>query len=547
MARRKGKKRKTILFVLEVFVLLLFIGGLWIYGQVTTRLDKIEADEPDTIIQDTGEIVVNEQAEESLTGFTTYALFGIDHRDKNAALGSENSDTMIIACVNNDTKEVRLVSVYRDTLLNIGTDTYAKANAAYAYGGPTQAINMLNTNMDLNIKDYVTVDFNALVTAIDCLGGLDIPLSYAEIVHMNNYCKETAEETGKTYEPIAEPEPKPEDLEAIVDTYHLNGVQAVSYCRIRYTASLDMGRTERQRNVIRLCVEKAKKAGLTTIFEIMDEVFPMVKTSLSKTEILKLIPTLIGYKLENTAGFPVNYKFSNIKGSIIVPTTLESNVALIHDFLFGEKDYVASDSVKEKSDMINEIVGGESSLTDVAPVTSEEDENSAEDSFIWQNGSQTTWQDVVDNVTGGDTGSTDPSTETGGSGDISGETGGDTDVPVDTGGGTDVPADTGGGDDWTGGDTSGGDWTGGDTDVPADTGGGTDVPADTGGGTDVPADTGGGTDVPADTGGGDWSGDTGGGDTGGGDWSGDNGGGDDWSGGEVTYDEGGSVSAEVLE
>ena len=539
MARRKGKKRKTILFVLEVFVLLLFIGGLWIYGQVTTRLDKIEADEPDTIIQDTGEIVVNEQAEESLTGFTTYALFGIDHRDKNAALGSENSDTMIIACVNNDTKEVRLVSVYRDTLLNIGTDTYAKANAAYAYGGPTQAINMLNTNLDLNIKDYVTVDFNALVTAIDCLGGLDIPLSYAEIVHMNNYCKETAEETGKTYEPIPEPEPKPEDLEAIVDTYHLNGVQAVSYCRIRYTASLDMGRTERQRNVIKLCVEQAKKAGLTTIFEIMDEVFPMVKTSLSKTEILKLIPTLIGYKLENTAGFPVNYKFSNIKGSIIVPTTLESNVGLIHDFLFGEKDYVASDSVKEKSEKINEIVGGESALTDVAPVTSEEDENSAEDSFIWQNGSQTTWQDVVDNVTGGDTGDGDS-----GGGDPSTDNGDSGDITYDDGGGTDVPADDGGG-DWTGGDTGGGD-------VPADTGGGTDVPADDGGGDWTGGDTGGGDTGGGDTGGGDWSGDTGGGDTGGGDtgggdWSGDTGGGDDWSGGEVSYDEGGSVSAEVLE
>ena len=556
MARRKGKKRRTFLFVLEVFVLLLFIGGLWIYGQVTTRLDKIEADEPDTIIQDTGEIVVNEKAEEALTGYTTYALFGIDHRDKNAALGSENSDTMIIACVNNDTKEVRLVSVYRDTLLNIGTDTYAKANAAYAYGGPTQAINMLNTNLDLNIKDYVTVDFNALVTAIDCLGGLDIPLSYAEIVHMNNYCKETSEETGKSYEPIPEPEPKPEDLEAIVDTYHLNGVQAVSYCRIRYTASLDMGRTERQRRVIKLCVDKAKKAGLTTIFDIMDEVFPMVKTSLNKTQILKLIPTLIGYKLENTAGFPVNYKFSNIKGSIIVPTTLESNVSLIHDFLFGEKNYVVSDSVKEKSDKINEIVGGESSLVDVAPVVSEEDENSVDDSFIWQNGSQTTWQDVVENATGGnnDGSSTDSGTETPSETDGTEtppeETSG-TETPSDTGG-TETPpvndgggdwsggGDTGGGNDWSGGgDVGGGDTSGGDV------GGGDTSGGDVGGGDTSGGDTGGGDVGGGDTGGGDWSGDTGGGD----DWSGDTGwvedtgGGEEWYGEESSYDEGGSEEA----
>ena len=529
------KKSKKILFILEIVVLLLFIGGLFVYGQISAKLDKIDIQETDLADQD---IVTNDQAPQ-MTGYTTYALFGLDHRSKNEKLNTENSDTIIIASINNDTKAVKLVSVYRDTLLNVKDDTYSKANSSYAFGGPTNAVSMLNTNLDLNITDYVAIDFNALVTVVDCLGGLDIPLSYAEIVHMNNYCVETSEETGKSYTPVELPDPKPEDEEAIVDTYHLNGVQATSYCRIRYTASLDMGRTERQRNVIKLCVEKAKKAGLTTIFEIMDEVFPMVKTSLSKTEILKLIPTLIGYKLENTAGFPVNYKFSNIKGSIIVPTTLESNVGLIHDFLFGEKDYVASDSVKEKSEKINEIVGGESALTDVAPVTSEEDENSAEDSFIWQNGSQTTWQDVVDNVTGGDTGDGDS-----GGGDPSTDNGGSGDITYDDGGGTDVPADDGGG-DWTGGDTGGGD-------VPADTGGGTDVPADDGGGDWTGGDTGGGDTGGGDTGGGDWSGDTGGGDTGGGDtgggdWSGDTGGGDDWSGGEVSYDEGGSVSAEVLE
>lgn len=76
---------------------------------------------------------------------------------------------------------------------------------------------------------------------------------------MNNYCVETSEETGKSYTPVELPDPKPEDEEAIVDTYHLNGVQATSYCRIRYTASLDMGRTERQRRVIQMIVDKAKR------------------------------------------------------------------------------------------------------------------------------------------------------------------------------------------------------------------------------------------------------------------------------------------------
>ena len=168
----RGKKKK-VLFVLEIMVLLLFIGGLYVYGQIMTRLDKIE--QP---VLKKEEIIVNPEAPQ-MTGYSTYALFGIDHRDKNAALGSENSDTIIIASINNDTKDVKLVSVYRDTLLNIGDDTYTKANAAYAYGGAEQAISMLNTSLDLNITGYATVDFNALVEIVDAIGGLDIQLSYA--------------------------------------------------------------------------------------------------------------------------------------------------------------------------------------------------------------------------------------------------------------------------------------------------------------------------------------------------------------------------------
>ena len=294
------KKSKKILFILEIVVLLLFIGGLFVYGQISAKLDKIDIQETDLADQD---IVTNDQAPQ-MTGYTTYALFGLDHRSKNEKLNTENSDTIIIASINNDTKAVKLVSVYRDTLLNVKDDTYSKANSAYALGGPTNAVSMLNTNLDLNITDYVAIDFDALVTVVDCLGGLDIPLSYAEIVHMNNYCVETSEETGKSYTPVELPDPKPEDEEAIVDTYHLNGVQATSYCRIRYTASLDMGRTERQRRVIQMIVDKAKKAGLSTIFDIMDQVFPMVKTSVSKTEILKMIPAMIGYSIDETTGFP---------------------------------------------------------------------------------------------------------------------------------------------------------------------------------------------------------------------------------------------------
>ena len=492
MARPKSKTKK-ILFAVEIIVLLLFIGGLYVYGQLNSKLDKIN--QP---VLDDSKIKVNQEVQDSidsqestLTGYTTYALFGIDHRDKNTALGGENSDTIIIASVNNDTKDVKLVSVYRDTLLNLGNDTYSKANAAYAYGEAEQAITMLNTNLDLNISEYATVNFNALTTIIDDLGGLDMDMSYAEIVHMNNYCVETSEEIGKDYTPIELPD-RPDDIEAVQYHYHLNGVQATSYCRIRYTASLDMGRTERQRRVIQMIVSKAKSAGLGKIFKIMDDVFPMVTTSMTKDEILQLLPTLIGYSVDDTTGFPTSYKFSNVKGSIIVPTTLETNVIELHKFLYGDEAYTPSATVKANSEKILEIVGGESSLDDKQATV---EENTTNDTVIFEkNGSG--WSD-----TSSDYGSDSDSS---GGGDYSGD-------ETDNSGGS----SSGGGDysndgsDNSGGDSSGGeDYEGPTTPEPdygGDDNGGGDTGGDESGGGDTGGDESGGGDI-VDEGSGDDSG-----------------------------------------
>lgn len=457
------KKRRKVLFILEIIVLLLFIGGLYVYGQISAKLDKIDIQETDLQEQD---IVTNDQAPQ-MTGYTTYALFGLDHRSKNEKLNTENSDTIIIASINNDTKAVKLVSVYRDTLLNVKDDTYSKANAAYALGGPAQAVNMLNTNLDLNITDYVSIDFDALVTVIDCLGGLDIPLSYAEIVHMNNYCVETAEETGKSYTPVELPEPKPEDQEAIVGTYHLNGVQATSYCRIRYTASLDMGRTERQRRVIQMIVDKAKKAGLSTIFDIMDQVFPMVKTSVSKTEILKLIPAMIGYSIDETTGFPQDYKFATVKGSVIVPTTLDSNVLKLHQFLYGNTNYTPTQDVLNKNAQIAAIVGG-GQVQDTAPAVTDAPNTTTDDSYTWEGSTDTSADYSYDDTDYGNDTSDDTDYSGGGDDSNTDYSGGGDDSGNDDSGAGDTGDDTSGGGDESGGDDAGGDAGGGDDGAGAD-------------------------------------------------------------------------------
>ena len=302
---------------------------------------------------------------------------------------------------------------------------------------------------------------------------------------MNNYSVETAEETGKSFTPVEKPDPAPENQEEIIGTYHLNGVQVTSYCRIRYTASLDMGRTERQRRVIQMLFMKAKSAGLSTLFKVMDDVFPMVQTSLTKNEILALAPSVIGYSIGETTGFPMEYKFANVKGSVIVPTSLESNVIALHKYLYGEDVvYTPSATVKERSEKILEIVGGEENIVDTAPVV---EEDTTQDDFVWQA----------------------PSTD---DGDTGYEPDYEPDYNPDQGGGDDGSGggDVGGGDDGSGGgDVGGGDTGGGDVGGGDDGSGGGDV----GGG-----DTGGGDVGGGDTGGGDvGGGDTGGGDVGGGD------------------------------
>lgn len=340
---RKSGKKRALIFALEILILLIFVGALFLYGQIDQKLEQIE--EPPVEFEEAA-IQINPESPK-MYGYSTYALFGVDSRKNVEELAGENSDTIIIASINNETKEVKLVSIYRDALLDIGNGNYQKANSAYLVGGPEQAISMLNKNLDLQITDYATVDFSVLTEIIDYFGGLDIPLSYAEIVHMNNYCIETAAETGKTYTPVELPEVEPENIEEILGTYHLNGVQVTSYCRIRYTASMDMGRTERQRRVIEMLVKEAIKSGLTGIINLMDTVFPMVETSLSKSEILKMVPTLIGYSIQGSMGFPENYSFADIDGqSYIVAQSLIDNVSNVHRFLYGEENvYTPSSEV----------------------------------------------------------------------------------------------------------------------------------------------------------------------------------------------------------
>lgn len=346
VAKKKKKQQKMILLVVEIVVLLILAIVLFVW----LKFSKIERDNSFS----RGNINVNEdipeQSVEIMQGYTTVAIFGLDNRST-GNLSSGNSDVIMIASINNDTHEVRLVSVYRDTYLDTGSGKFRKCNAAYASGGPEQAINMLNANLDLDITDYVTVDFNSVVEIVDAVGGVEVEVTDQEAAYMNGlepgtgYINEVAEVSGKMDEAI---------LLDGAGTYTLNGVQACAYARIRYTAGSDFKRTERQRLILSKVVEKAQKSDLSTVNKVIDEVFDSVKTSYSLSELLSLAAQMFNYKIGETEGFPFlkNTVTLGSKGDVVVPCTLESNVDQLHEFLFDDVDYEPSTTVKANSQVI---------------------------------------------------------------------------------------------------------------------------------------------------------------------------------------------------
>lgn len=343
--RRRRNTLSRVMFALEIIALVVLMGGLFVYA----KLGKLNHE---TINEE--ELDVNESVTENqvMKGYTTIALVGIDSRDDK--LKSDwNSDTMIIASINNDTKKVKLVSVYRDTYLCLGEDedennSYGLANSAYCTGGAKKMINMLNKNLDMNISDFVTVNFQAVAETVELLGGIDVEMKKEEVVHLNNYCVETSEVTGMDYTP----------LEEIEGVHHLNGVQAVAYARIRKTSGNDFRRAARQREVIYRIVEKAKNSSIATLNTVLDKIFPMIYTSLTEKEILSMGMNMLSYDIEDQTGFPFDHLYGDtVKEAMdgvdcVLPITLESNVIKLHEFLYPEDSYVPSNEVKTYSQEI---------------------------------------------------------------------------------------------------------------------------------------------------------------------------------------------------
>lgn len=352
-ARARKKRNRILLIVAELFILAIL--GVVLYA--VTRVDEIEKVNISVSVNEGVDDYIAQlpTTEEGTTGkgYLNVALFGVDSRE-GALSANTRTDTIIIASINQDTGEVKLVSVYRDTYLNVGNDSYNKCNSAYMRGGPEQAIAMLNMNLDLNIENYVTVGFDGLIDCINSLGGVEIDVHDNEISYLNDY---QISMVGKTDDGIHFYANEGVDYTPVTHSgvQMLNGLQATAYCRIRYIGN-DFARTQRQRTVISQMMAQAKSASIPTLTRIAESTFPNVATSFDLNMIISTVSDIGSYEIVATQGFPFDELRGGGtiggKGSCVVPTSLVENVSELHKFLFGVENYEPSAVVQECSDRI---------------------------------------------------------------------------------------------------------------------------------------------------------------------------------------------------
>nr|WP_217934427.1 LCP family protein [Enterocloster clostridioformis] len=338
------KRRRKMIIVFIILEIIFLLGtGLYRYA-----LNKISLIQPSQFkpAQVTNPNIPQGKVEE-MEGYWTIALFGVDSRNNSVGKGN-NADVIIICNIDQGSGEIKLVSVFRDTYLSVSDNgLYNKINQAYFLGGPKQAVEALNRNLDLQIDDFATFNWKAVVDAVNILGGVDVELSKTEFYYINAYITETVEATG-----VGSYQLKQAGLN------HLDGVQAVAYARLRKMDN-DFARTERQREIIDLCFQKLKKSDFAVVNNVMEAVFPQILSSVTIDDIIPAAKNLTKYTIADTMGFPAARSDANMgkKGACVIPQTLESNVTLLHQFLFGDENYQPSDMVKKISAKISADTG----------------------------------------------------------------------------------------------------------------------------------------------------------------------------------------------
>ena len=341
--KKKNKGIKIFLRVLIVIIVIILGIAIAGYSFVHNKLSKMK-----TEYIDKTEIGISEEAKDSLKGYRNIALLGIDSRADDYGTGNR-SDCIIIASINEKTKEVKLLSVYRDTYVYVtenGNKKLDKITHAYSYGGAQNTLKSLNEALDLNITEYVTVNFDAVIAAVNALNGVEIDITSEELKYINDYIDATSQSSGIKSSHLSK-----------AGRQTVDGVQAVAYSRIRYTAGGDYKRTERMRTVVTAMAKKAKTLSIGQLNKLADEILPRVSKNIENNDIIALIPSALSFDIIESLGWPYNVKGITTTAWYGVPVTLESNVIRLHKELFGQEDYKVSETVKEMNDAIIKKMG----------------------------------------------------------------------------------------------------------------------------------------------------------------------------------------------
>ena len=320
---KKGLKTFGIIVLVLLIILAIIVGGTFAFvHSKLSKMQQVDLNEDD--------LNVSAQAEQQLAEYRNIAIFGVDSRDDSYDKGNR-SDCIIIASINNKTKEVKLISVYRDTYVQIEGHGLDKITHAYSYGEAPLAIKTLNTNLDLNIKEFATVNFDVVKETVDYIGGISMPITSEEVGHISGITKP--------------------------GTYTLTGEQALAYSRIRYASGGDYKRTERMRDVLTAVANKVKTLNISQLNCFVDTILPKVYTNITSADIFSMMPSIASYKITDSIGWPYETKGITLDRWYGIPVTLENNVKRLHQEAFNEQGYVPSDTVKDISNQIIEKTG----------------------------------------------------------------------------------------------------------------------------------------------------------------------------------------------
>ena len=319
----KGKKITLWIIGIILFIILGVAAGAYIYANsLLNKMEKVEINKED--------VGITEEVEEKLTQYddtiTNIALFGIDAEDGEAG----RSDSIMIATIDTHNKKLKLTSIMRDSYVNIDGHGLDKINHAYAFGKAQLAIKTLNENFDLNIQNFVAVNFSSLPKIIDKIGGIELDIDSEELEYINSYIR-NVNTINNTNSPSI----------ASSGIQHVDGTQAMAYCRIRYTSGGDYKRTERHREVLSKIFEKILSMSPTTYPSLLNDLLPMVSTNLDGSEIMELGNKIL--KIGNTTleqeRFPRDgyCEGQMINGVYYLTFDKETTVNQLHHYIFEDK------------------------------------------------------------------------------------------------------------------------------------------------------------------------------------------------------------------